>query len=473
MNEINVTLTANDINSGYTKDTLDGVLSTSDNVRNYLEELLENKAEMPIKSKRELLADIQNFISENAYEYTRKAGNYLDAQLRSFFTPGGKPVFDESEISREAYDELFGPESYISGLKQKIDSRELFVLANNIKVYDEETGIAGEIDLLLIDTEGKLQIVDFKTGDQKKWNGFVEQTKAGRNKTEDYTLQQYTYARLLKKMTGLDAEINIMPLEITINQKEYKIASVKKPSNTELVGLNKWYFPLDSSFNNIKTKLDKEIDITEPVQPEETVIEITDLSDTEYNNFIDNGIVSQDRINAIAEKVKNNVELSEKETAIFNDKTAEINKILQEVKVEEEKQATKVSQLDLKKGDTVIVEKTIPGRKNDPDFASAGAVITVMETTEKGVRFTYMGRQKSLSLTEMDKFVTTIPIQKAKDAEVAEEKLDELDKELIADSIKVVKEFINSDTLIANAKGKADEKSLEDIYKDLLNDLDC
>jgi hypothetical protein len=84
-----------------------------------------------------------------------------------------------------------------------------------------------------------------------------------------------------------------------------------------------------------------------------------------------------------------------------------------------------------------------------------------------------MGRQKSLSLTEMDKFVTTIPIQKAKDAEVAEEKLDELDKELIADSIKVVKEFINSDTLIANAKGKADEKSLEDIYKDLLNDLDC
>ena len=574
MNEIDATLTADGINSGYTKNTLDGIASTSDNIRNYLEELLENKAEIPVKSKRELLENIQNFISENAYEYTRKAGNYLDAQLRSFFTPGGKPVFDESEISREAFDEFFGPDSYISGLKQKIDSRELFVLANNIKVFDEETGVAGEIDLLLIDTEGKLQIIDFKTGDQKKWNGFVEQTKAGKNKTEDYTLQQYTYARLLKKMTGLDAEINIMPLEITINQKEYKIASVKKPTNTELVGLNKWYFPLDPSFNNIKTRLDKEINITEPVITEPGIKVVTEvkLSDEDKTKLGRLGYKSEfyrqlskddltkilqdsipievftkeqttieekptideaqkadieaaysyittrkyngnrrDEVNKVGEDLAKRFVVTLKEKGLVKEgfRTAErTDGSVEKVKVNTdtegnnlgndwstagkfkddfrkfvdaelaalgkvEKQATKVSELTLKNGDTVIVEKTIPGRKNDPDFASVGAVITVMETTEKGIRFTYMGRQKTLSLTEMDKFVTTIPIQKAKDAEIADEKLDELDKELIADSIKVVKEFINSDTLIENAQGKANEKSLENIYKDLLNDLDC
>lgn len=798
MNEIDATLTVEGFNSGYTKNTLDGVLSTSDNIRNYLEELLENKAEIPVKSKKELLADIQNFISENAYEYTRKAGNYLDAQLRSFFTPGGKPTFDESEISKEAFDELFGPDSYITKLKQKIDSRELFVLANNIKVYDEETGIAGEIDLLLIDKEGKLQIIDFKTGNQTKWNGFVEQTKAGKNKIEDYTLQQYTYARLLKKMTGLDAEINIMPLEITINQTEYKIASVRKPSKPGLLGLDSWYFPLDPNSNGIKDALDKEIKITEPVKQVvkkqtatereievlsrfgyplsvinkltkedkikivnerityakyteaineslkgignveapieeelpavEEVIKLSGLinktvyyggkpyvvkkegdkyildSDTtiveleatgeedvkdlgidyyqgaiyksEYNvEFTDestvtvNGVVYDiktdrsgnitglspenkpdqviknekllvaveiernkiDFINEIDEledvdydetlaelkksepeahakltivdriyysnwnstvesglsKLYDKKELSESEKlavdlwateawmelSSINDKTPSeiynnaltnleiINTLLYEGYTEDVKQVgidesakrkvkkpktenrkqgkstkqqgpqitisevetklasiteaqpledylvtlrealvnnqisledkdsivalvkakkgafkaenTSVSKMSLRKGDTVIVQKEIAGRTTDTVFASRGAVITVFEITEKGVRFKYMGRQKTLSLSEMDEFLTTIPIQKTKDAEVEGEELDEIDKEIIADSIKVVKDFINTSSSIENVQSKANEKSLDDIYEDLLNDLDC
>ena len=765
MNEIDATLTVDGFNSGYTKNTLDGVLSTSDNIRNYLEELLENKAEIPVKSKKELLADIQNFISENAYEYTRKAGNYLDAQLRSFFTPGGKPTFDESEISKEAFDELFGPDSYITKLKQKIDSRELFVLANNIKVYDEETGIAGEIDLLLIDKEGKLQIIDFKTGNQTKWNGFVEQTKAGKNKIEDYTLQQYTYARLLKKMTGLDAEINIMPLEITINQKEYKIASVRKPSKPGLLGLDAWYFPLDPNSNGIKDALDKEIKIKEQQTPPPTsnqsdiegqvgtsnysVIDglifynnadttVTPVPNTKgedvlkvikadierrrqeelnkypdfeigssylvkYNwadSFIELKVFakSKDERAILTGKTKENtnwknlkdfrgdsLKISEKEKNKINAKydaeidalnqqnttptsdieaqkadieaaysyittrkyngnrRDEVNKVgedlakrfvvtlkekglvkegfrtaertdgsIEKVKVNTdtegnnlgndwstagkfkddfrkfvdaelaalgtptenidakiaeierrilgkddrnnypgikelisvynggqlffkidasgfevaeslkannvtaddifnirntisgkigewfkrgfeqlsgktyeqyatelkalgkiEKQATKVSQLDLKKGDTVIVQKEIAGRTTDTVFASRGAVITVFEITEKGVKFKYMGRQKTLSLSEMDEFLTTIPIQETKDAEVEGEELDEIDKEIIADSIKVVKDFINTGSSIENVQSKANEKSLDDIYEDLLNDLDC
>jgi hypothetical protein len=45
----------------------------------------------------------------------------------------------------------------------------------------------------------------------------------------------------------------------------------------------------------------------------------------EYANFIDNGIVTEDRINSIAEKIKNNEQLSPKEMEIFTDKTSEIN----------------------------------------------------------------------------------------------------------------------------------------------------
>jgi len=50
-----------------------------------------------------------------------------------------------------------------------------------------------------------------------------------------------------------------------------------------------------------------------------------DISEVEYNDFIDKGIVSTERLTTIADKVKNRLPLSEKETAIFNDKTADIN----------------------------------------------------------------------------------------------------------------------------------------------------
>lgn len=60
----------------------------------------------------------------------------------------------------------------------------------------------------------------------------------------------------------------------------------------------------------------------------ETATEVTtpsEIPDQEYSNFIDNGIVSIERIQSIANKVKNNEQLSPREKEIFTDKTAEIN----------------------------------------------------------------------------------------------------------------------------------------------------
>lgn len=67
---------------------------------------------------------------------------------------------------------------------------------------------------------------------------------------------------------------------------------------------------------------------------------LEDISEEEYNNFIDKGIVSKDRINSIANKVKNKKNLSQKEIAIFNDKTSEINKRLTELAALENKEIT-------------------------------------------------------------------------------------------------------------------------------------
>jgi hypothetical protein len=95
INELDATLTK-ESRFGYTKDTIDGVNSSSDNLREYLNDLLVSEDGTAFKNKKELLLVIQKYIADNAYEYTRKAGNYVDVQLRKFFTPGEVPEFDES-----------------------------------------------------------------------------------------------------------------------------------------------------------------------------------------------------------------------------------------------------------------------------------------------------------------------------------------------------------------------------------------
>jgi len=59
-------------------------------------------------------------------------------------------------------------------------------------------------------------------------------------------------------------------------------------------------------------------------ESDDKVVESVD--DVEYEQFINNGIVSEDRLNSIAEKMKNSEELSPRETEIFTDKTDEILK---------------------------------------------------------------------------------------------------------------------------------------------------
>lgn len=63
------------------------------------------------------------------------------------------------------------------------------------------------------------------------------------------------------------------------------------------------------------------------IETEETI------SDEEYNDFIDNGNVSEEFLETIAAKVKNRERLSPREQAIFTDRTAEINEIIKQTPV--------------------------------------------------------------------------------------------------------------------------------------------
>ena len=66
-----------------------------------------------------------------------------------------------------------------------------------------------------------------------------------------------------------------------------------------------------------------------------------------------------------------------------------------------------------------------------------------------------------------------LAIEKAKEAQKADEILDTQDKDLIAESLKVLKDFTSNTKNIDKAKANVNDKTLTEIYKELLNDLDC
>lgn len=56
------------------------------------------------------------------------------------------------------------------------------------------------------------------------------------------------------------------------------------------------------------------------------------VGDNEYKRYVDHNLVFESRLRSIAIKIIKSMELSLREKAIFEGKTAEINKIILEIK---------------------------------------------------------------------------------------------------------------------------------------------
>ena len=235
-------------------------------------------------SNEDLYNQIYKFVSENTYEDGREAGNYVDQAAKDFLGDGKMPEFDPNKITKKAYLDLFGPEGHLTQIKKRIDNGELYIVAKGLVVYDSNIEkldgttdrIAGEIDLIAVDRKGKVHIIDIKTGDKRKWLNFnYIQTKEGGpesySKRENYTLQQATYATLLKRMIGVDASVSILPIERSSESETGKILNAGRP---EAKGI---YQPLIYKRNSdgviIKNKFGhKEFEVDDSAQVSEMLI---------------------------------------------------------------------------------------------------------------------------------------------------------------------------------------------------------
>lgn len=453
-------------------------------------------------SNKNLLKIISGFVSEKTYEESRISGNYLDAQVKNLFD-GKEPVFNEDNITREAFDNLFGPKGVLSELKTKVDNGELYIVSQGIRVYDTELKIAGEIDLLVADSKGNITIVDLKSGEKNKWDGFKDPNNKY-SKEEDYQLQQTAYANLLNRMLGVNAAIAILPIQMVREAETGRIMSAGKPTaknlltSDSLISLNK--APVAERINSIIPLRDtkEEVIITpsqvvpednESSEDEETIVPDDTTGKEGFINDADRVTVKDiqdqlDKANTIddVKQVIADLNISVSQGFVTADDVAPITEAIK----------TKVSQLstpqevilkaeNLEKGTELIAKNNING-KDSRIFASTSdavmqndiIVVESIDTKYKVVTASLLGKAITLRIpfNELnDNFSLKEVIMGTTEQPV--ETLTPEDKSLINETTDLTSSFIENTNRIDEIEKSASTKSIKELDDDLLDDIDC
>jgi hypothetical protein len=145
------------------------------------------------------------------YENSRVAGYTVDGIVKRFFDEGD--ITKPEGISQGAFDMLM---TKLNAIKKELDAKGGRYITRNLIVYDKETKVAGEIDILAVDKDGNYMIFDVKTSKLKSWQNYTQSFAPGQlSKKEKHQLQVSGYAYLINKQFGIQIKkLGIMPFEI-------------------------------------------------------------------------------------------------------------------------------------------------------------------------------------------------------------------------------------------------------------------
>jgi hypothetical protein len=450
-------------------------------------------------SPEEIRSEVMAVVKEKTYEASRIAGNYIDNQIKNIFDPAiGKAVFDENSITKEAYDNLFGPEGIVTDLKARFDRNEIAVFTKDIRVFDTDAGIAGEIDIIIVDRDGNVKIVDVKTGEANKWNNFQAKDKFGYQKQIDYILQQTAYANLLFNMTGLNASIGVLPIQITKDAETGKVTSAESPKVSSGLLPGAYEIPLD------KALYQKEIDTLIPrkgvaVESKESA-EAADLENLPRQDADDApspAVKAQETLEEkpvgvgkgdpeMTKQFAMRIKVAKSEQALNTVKTS-LNKAVKKLSATEVMQLSdlieekleslsegtlKLNKENLKENDKLIVKTPIFIK--EAKWAIYGNTLVITGVTDQGVTVRKARGKKEESLTFAQVNALTILKDSLTDMKATTEKpLTKKEQEIIAKSKANLDEFAKDFGRLETIETEADAMTVEDIEERLFNQNIC
>jgi len=471
-------------------------------------ELIDKYTQAQGMSNEQILSQILNLVSEKTYQASKDAGNYMDDQIRNLLD-NVDPVFDETKITQKAFDEAFRADEenpgYVRRIKDIIDKEGLYIVSRvrledggerGFVVYDEDAGIAGEIDLLAVDRFGKLHIIDVKTGRSSKWAGFNNIEK-GYSKKDNYTLQQLAYSNLLYNMTNMNSTISLLPIQLEYDDETSIISKVERPSAKDLLKPGTYRInltPTEQIKANIESKIPRKVEVVETAVTEPANIIGEDFEVEVEEEMMPEPPAQQ---GAPIEKLKSALKdapqelldsiKSELSRGIANNLFTAADIIaIQEVIDQRQRELdsggpVKLTANNVKTGDALIANQTIFTGKNDSEiFASEGDDVVIGKVDPNNNKVTLKslsnGKQKPVSFEELNKmFILKQTVMAFEEEETDQAPLTKVEKSFVNDSIDNVNELLRDNERKEALRKEAALETMDDIDTELFEDTtsDC
>jgi hypothetical protein len=462
-------------------------------------------AKTPLGADQSILDRILTLVSEKTYQASKDAGNYLDDQTRNLLD-NVDPVFDETKITQKAFEEAFKVDDenpgYIRRIKDIIDKEGLYVVSRvkledgaerGFVVYDEDAGIAGEIDLLAVDRFGKLHIIDIKTGKTSKWAGFNNMEK-GYSKKDNYTLQQLAYSNLLYNMTKMDSTISLLPIQIDYDAETSVISKVERPSAKDVLKPGTYRIALTPSEQikaNIESKIPRKTEVVETAvtEPANIIGEDFEMVEEPFDENlpveeVQEGSPIENFKKVVSEATQEQLDSlkSELSIAIAKNMYSAADLIaIQEVLDERQRELDSNVQIKITSNNAqinspLIANQTIFMDKNNSEiFASEGddVVIIKVHPTDDIVTLKSLsnGKQKPVSFAELNKmFILKQTVMAFEEEEKEAAPLTKVEKNFVSESIDNVNELLKDVERKEALKKEAALETMDDIDTDLFDD---
>jgi hypothetical protein len=144
------------------------------------------------------------------------AGTRIDEVIREFFISGKKET-SVPGISDKVLTYLYNE---LEEINNRIVAAGKTVLANNVKVFHRDGLIAGEIDLLILNPDGTVEIYDIKTSTRSTVSpGYKKSSGAFISYAKHHAIQQSLYKAIFENQYGTEVKrIAILPFQIELDQ---------------------------------------------------------------------------------------------------------------------------------------------------------------------------------------------------------------------------------------------------------------